>query len=152
MYKVIVSQKKESTLNHWNESFLKRIPSRFMLMSTWNISILPAHLLWKKVFVDLACMSACCWGLPKPKYEPFITHNRGTSNFAKGTILPIFFFIVITYSPWYRSNPVWLFFFSKTQNNRFWRIVLFAHSNTPTMNGTEAFRHQRGCKSTMKVS
>ncbi len=22
-------------------------------------------------------MSACCW-LPKPKYEPFITHNRGT--------------------------------------------------------------------------
>ncbi len=45
MYKVIVSQKKESTLNHWNESFLKRIPSRFMLTSTWNISILPAHLL-----------------------------------------------------------------------------------------------------------
>ncbi len=45
MYKVIVSQKKESTLNHWNELFLKRIPSRFMLMSTWNISILPAHLL-----------------------------------------------------------------------------------------------------------
>ncbi len=30
-----------------------------------------------KVFFDLACMSACCWGLPKPKYEPFITH-RGT--------------------------------------------------------------------------
>ncbi len=28
MYKVIVSQKKESTLNPWNESFLKRIPSR----------------------------------------------------------------------------------------------------------------------------
>ncbi len=44
MYKVIVSQKKESTLNHWNESFLKRIPSRFML-TAWNISILPAHLL-----------------------------------------------------------------------------------------------------------
>ncbi len=39
----IVSQKKESTLNHWNESFLKQIPSRFMLTSTWNISILPAH-------------------------------------------------------------------------------------------------------------
>ncbi len=31
-----------------------------------------------KVFFDLACMSTCCWGLPKPKYEPFITHNRGT--------------------------------------------------------------------------
>ncbi len=36
MYKVIVSQKKES--------FLKQIPSRFMLMSTWKISILPTHL------------------------------------------------------------------------------------------------------------
>ncbi len=31
-----------------------------------------------KVFFDLACMSTCCWGLPKPKYEPFIIHNRGT--------------------------------------------------------------------------
>ncbi len=31
-----------------------------------------------KVFFDLACMSTCCWGLPKPKYEPFITNNRGT--------------------------------------------------------------------------
>ncbi len=43
MYKVIVSQKKELTLNQ--ASFLKRITSRFMLTSTWNISILPAHLL-----------------------------------------------------------------------------------------------------------
>ncbi len=31
-----------------------------------------------KVFFELECMSTCCWGLPKPKYEPFITHNRGT--------------------------------------------------------------------------
>ncbi len=31
-----------------------------------------------KVFFNLASMSACCWGLPKPNYEPFITHNRGT--------------------------------------------------------------------------
>ncbi len=31
-----------------------------------------------KVFFDLACMSTCCWGLPKPKYQSFITHNRGT--------------------------------------------------------------------------
>ncbi len=31
MYEVIDSQKKELTLNHWNESFLKRIPSHFML-------------------------------------------------------------------------------------------------------------------------
>ncbi len=45
VYKVIVSQKKESTLNHWNESFLKWIPSRFIVTSTWKISILPAHLL-----------------------------------------------------------------------------------------------------------
>ncbi len=29
-------------------------------------------------FFYLAYMSTCCWGLPKPKYEPFITHNRGT--------------------------------------------------------------------------
>ncbi len=36
-----------------------------------------------KVFFDLACMSTCCWGLPKPKYQSFITHNRaleGTLN------------------------------------------------------------------------
>ncbi len=145
--------------------FLKQIPSRFLLTSALNISILPAHLLraqtrenlifalvwmkmqihslllgatfgalkiavspvtavhkmkstkqtnhrrlasrkggvWKnesssesfgsrwgnkvkinayykkmKVFFDLAWMSTCCWWLPKPKYEPFITHNRGT--------------------------------------------------------------------------
>ncbi len=45
VYKCIDSQKKESTLNHWNDKFLKRIPNRFMLTSTWNISILPAHLL-----------------------------------------------------------------------------------------------------------
>ncbi len=30
-----------------------------------------------KVFFDLTCMSTYCWALPKPKYEPFITHNRG---------------------------------------------------------------------------
>ncbi len=54
MYKVIVSQKKESTLNHWNESFLKQIPSRFMMTSTWNINILPTTcwsfaLVWMKM-------------------------------------------------------------------------------------------------------
>ncbi len=37
-----------------------------------------------KVFFDLACMSTCCWGLPKPKYEPFITHNRGTLKIKEG--------------------------------------------------------------------
>ncbi len=31
-----------------------------------------------KVFLDLACMSTCCWRHLKPKYEPFITNNRGT--------------------------------------------------------------------------
>ncbi len=30
-----------STLNYWNESFSKRILRRFMLTSTWNISIPP---------------------------------------------------------------------------------------------------------------
>ncbi len=29
-------------------------------------------------FSYLACMSTCYWGLQKTKYEPFITHNRGT--------------------------------------------------------------------------
>ncbi len=27
-----------------------------------------------KVFFYLACISTCCWRLPKPKYEHFITH------------------------------------------------------------------------------
>ncbi len=139
----LLSLKRKSRL--WIiETSQKGIPSRFMLTSTWNISILPptcwsfhiglnenansffatrccfwsvkAHKhkshrsasrkwgVWKneslnesfgsrwtnkvkkkkayykkmKVFFDLACMSTCCWGLPKPKYEPFITHNRGT--------------------------------------------------------------------------
>ncbi len=30
-----------------------------------------------KVFLTLHA-STCCWGIPKPKYEPFITHNKGT--------------------------------------------------------------------------
>ncbi len=51
MYKVIVSQKKVD--NHWNESFLKWIPSRFMLTSTWKISILPAHLLRAQTWGNL---------------------------------------------------------------------------------------------------
>ncbi len=68
MYKVIVSQKKESTLNHWNESFLKRIPSRFMLTSTWNISILPPHLLceqtWENLIFALVWMKMQIHSLP----------------------------------------------------------------------------------------
>ncbi len=44
-----------------------------------------------KVFFNLACMSICCWGLPKTKYEPFITHNWGTINtpeaFRKNLVL-----------------------------------------------------------------
>ncbi len=31
-----------------------------------------------KVFFGLACKSTCCYGLPKPKYEPLINHNRST--------------------------------------------------------------------------
>ncbi len=61
VYKVIVSQKKDSTLNYWNESFLKWIPSRFMLTSTWNINILPAHLLraqtWENLIFALVWMT-----------------------------------------------------------------------------------------------
>ncbi len=34
-----------------------------------------------KVFFDFACMSTCCWGLPKLKYEPFITLNGGTLQY-----------------------------------------------------------------------
>ncbi len=36
-----------------------------------------------KVFFDLACMSTCCWGLPKPKYEPFITHTGLAKSLAR---------------------------------------------------------------------
>ncbi len=31
-----------------------------------------------KVFFDLSWISTSCWGFLKPKYEPFITHNRDT--------------------------------------------------------------------------
>ncbi len=41
-----------------------------------------------KVFFELECMSTCCWGLPKPKYEPFITHNRGTLIFIIIVMMP----------------------------------------------------------------
>ncbi len=68
VYKVIVSQKKESTLNHWNESFLKRIQSHFMLTSRWNISILPAHLLcaqtWENSIFMLVWMKMQIHSLP----------------------------------------------------------------------------------------
>uniref|UniRef100_A0A672MUL1 P-type phospholipid transporter n=1 Tax=Sinocyclocheilus grahami TaxID=75366 RepID=A0A672MUL1_SINGR len=33
----------------------------------------------KKDFDLSASSCPCCWGLPKPKYEPFITHNRDVS-------------------------------------------------------------------------
>ncbi len=44
MYKVIVSQKKESTLNHGNETFLKQIPSQketlaYCPPTSWSISL-----------------------------------------------------------------------------------------------------------------
>ncbi len=68
VYKVIVSQKKDLTLNYWNESFLKWIPSRFMLTSTWNISILPAHLLrvqtWENLIFALVWMNMQIHSLP----------------------------------------------------------------------------------------
>ncbi len=43
-----------------------------------------------KVVFDLACMLTCCWGLSKPKYKPFITHNRGTLNSAYYTVYPVY--------------------------------------------------------------
>ncbi len=42
VYKAIVSQKRDSTLKHWNKSFLKRIPRSFIFTSTWNINIISA--------------------------------------------------------------------------------------------------------------
>ncbi len=77
---VIVSQKKESTLNHWNESFLKRVPSRFMLTSTWNISILPPWcarrpdktwifaLVWMKVQIHSLSLGATFGALKAHKH------------------------------------------------------------------------------------
>ncbi len=51
-----------------------------------------------KVFFDLAYMSTCCWGLPKPKYEPFITHNRGTLTWMTSVrIIYIYLYIIYLY-------------------------------------------------------
>ncbi len=48
-------------------------------MNRWaNKEKIKAYYKTMKVFFDLACMLTCFWGLPKPKYELFITHNRGT--------------------------------------------------------------------------
>ncbi len=47
--------------------------------SRWASKVkLNAYYKKMKVFFDLGCMSSCCWGLPKPKYESFITHDKGT--------------------------------------------------------------------------
>ncbi len=54
MYKVIVCQKKEATLNHWNESFLKRIP---------------AITFWRQHQI-----LACCWSF-------FIGLNENANSF-----------------------------------------------------------------------
>ncbi len=56
-----------------NESLSESFGSR------WTSKVkINAYYKTMKMFFDIACMSTCCWGLPKPKYEPFITHNRGT--------------------------------------------------------------------------
>ncbi len=55
-----------------NESLSESFGSRWASKIKIN-----AYYKTMKVFFDLACISNC-WGLPKPKYEPFITHNRGT--------------------------------------------------------------------------
>ncbi len=56
-----------------NESLSESFGSRWASKVITN-----AYYKTMKVFFNIACMSTCCWGLPKPKYEPFITHNRGT--------------------------------------------------------------------------
>ncbi len=63
-----------------NESFL----------SCWASKVkINAYYKTMKVFFDLACMSTCCWGLPNPKYEPFITHNMGTLIFPPDICLGV---------------------------------------------------------------
>ncbi len=54
-------------MNHWANR-----------LSRWASKVkINAYYKRMKVFFDLACTSTCYWGLQKPKYEPFITHNRG---------------------------------------------------------------------------
>ncbi len=40
-----------------------------------------------KVFLTLHACQPVCWGLPQPKYEPFITHNKGTLNLNEDWII-----------------------------------------------------------------
>ncbi len=47
-----------------------------------------------KVFFDLACMSTC-WGLPKPKYEYFIIHNRDTLTLTLNAWCAVGFFLLL---------------------------------------------------------
>ncbi len=61
-----------------------------------------------KVFFDLACMSACCWGLQKPKHEPFITHNRGNLNVS------ILKFHIVKHPPitsvFFTTNKIYMYY------------------------------------------
>ncbi len=72
-----------------NESLSESFGSRWASKVKIN-----AYYKTMKVSFDLASMSTCCWGLQKPKYEPFITYNMGTlityiltSHFIKYTLL-----------------------------------------------------------------
>ncbi len=56
----------------------KRIVEQIIWESLSKYVKINAYYKTMKVFFDLACMSTCYWGLPKPKYESFIIHNRGT--------------------------------------------------------------------------
>ncbi len=56
-----------------NESLSESFGSRWAS----KVKINAYYKIMKVFYVLFACMSTCCWGLPKPKYEPFITHNRG---------------------------------------------------------------------------
>ncbi len=51
-----------------------------------------------KVFFDHACMSACCWGLRKHKYEHFRTNNRGTLMKVVQKVLMVYELTAVTLS------------------------------------------------------
>ncbi len=72
-----------SRLASRKEGLWKNEPLSESFVSRWASKVkINAFYKTIKVFFDLACMSTCCWGLPKPKHEPFITHNRGTLSMS----------------------------------------------------------------------
>ncbi len=61
--------------------------------SCWASNVkINAYYKTMKVFLTLHACQACCWGLPKPKYEPFITHNRGTLKGKNYKVIEEYFY------------------------------------------------------------